>query len=353
MSAMPQSRAPGAFRRLSWPLAALLTAPLAAQQPGPATPRPELTVVDQVIATVNDAAILDSTLRQASTGAINRREAELGRPLRDAEAAAERGMELQALIDRHCLAQAAKTLGIIPPARVEELFQEELKQAEREQVRSLGSVQKFSQELKESGKTWETFEREQRLQKMQELTEQIAIYGRLQNQRNLFITPQMMRDFYRDNRDLFVYGERASVARVAFLVEGDEQAVMDTARALAEAWRKQPATSAVIAKGFPGARALADETGIHAGSTRTLRPYLVEFALQHPLDTVSEPIRDGSVVAVLRVIERRDARNGAFEDADVQAQIRQSLEQQVIKALRAKAIARSRLRTYIWPPTVR
>jgi hypothetical protein len=55
----------------------------------------------------------------------------------------------------------------------------------------------------------------------------------------------------------------------------------------------------------------------------------------------------------MKVLERRDAVNGSFEDPAVQAEIRRALDQNVIHILRQEAIERSRDRTYIWPAGIR
>lgn len=336
----PRTTAPTAL------LIALLPAALGlAQDPPPERPVP----IDQVIATVGDAAILRSTVDQAAAGEIRSREQELGRPLTDNELAIVRTRVLQRLIDQHCLAQAAKTLGVFPPSRIEEMFQEELKKIEREQVRQLGSMQRFSQELRDQRKTWDTFAREQRLETMSSLTEQFAVYGRLNNQRNLFITPRMMRDFYRANRDLlYVYGPQARLGSVAFLVRGDAAASLEQARQAADTWRAEDLSSAELAARFPGARPQPDEVGIGSPLKSGLKATWRDFALGNPTGTVSDPIREGDVIWVLKVLEQLAGRDSPFEDEAVQADIRRRLEQQVVELLKTQAILRSRLRTHVW-----
>jgi parvulin-like peptidyl-prolyl isomerase len=332
-----------------WTTAALILAGSVAAQTTP--PRqPDPVGIDQVVATVGDAAILRSTLTDVAAGRIRVLELDLGRPLREAELAAERNRALEQLIDQHCLAQAAKTLGVYPPSLIEERFQEQLYRAEQEQVRQLGgSYQRWSQELRQQGKTWQTFEREQRLEVMGELTKQIAIYDRLQNQRNLFITPRMMRDFYRENREqLYVHGPRVTLGVVAFLAGTDPDASTEQARAAAGLWRQEGLSSAELAARCPGARAPGDETGIGQDSKQALKPFMRDFALGQPAGTVSEPIREGGAIWLLKVLERQEGRNDPFEDAAVQADIRRRLEAQVVEVLLFQAIQRSRARTHVW-----
>lgn len=305
--------------------------------------------LDQVVSTVNDAAILMSTLRATVDGPIGVKQQELGRPLTPAESGWLHREALEKLIDAHCMAQAAKTLGILPPQRVEELVQERLKEATRERVRQLGGEQRFSQELREQGSNWQTFVRDERLQIMSVLTEQIAIYGRLQNQKNLFITPRMMRDFYQQNRQRYVHGPRALVAWVGFLVEGNREEILTRANAAAEAWDKEALTSQELSKRFPGARPMPDVDMGDEAAPSSLQPFVREFGLSNPAGKVAV-IPQENAVWVLRVQDVREASKGAFEDLLVQADIRRELEQDVMLRLRLDAVKRSRERTYVWLP---
>jgi hypothetical protein len=247
------------------------------------------------------------------------------------------------------MAQAAKTLGILPPARVEELVQERLREATREKVRQLGSELRFSQELREQGGSWQTFVRDERLQIMSQLTEQIAVYGRLQNQKNLFITPRMMRDFYQQNRQRYVHGPRALVSWVGFLIEGNREEMLAKAHAAAEEWGKEAITSLELSKRHPGARPQLDVTMGDEPAQHSMQPFVREFGLSNPAGKVGV-IPQENAVWVLRVQDVREASNGAFEDAWVQADIRRELELDVMLDLRRDAVKRSRERTFIWYP---
>jgi hypothetical protein len=309
-----------------------------------------IVVIDEVVSTVNDAAILASTVERTAGGAIRARELELGRSLTEAETLKERLKVLAKLIDEHSMAQATKTLGVLPPGRVEEVVQERLKQATREQVRQLGSELRFTQELKAQGQSWPSWERDQRLKIMSELAEGIAVWGRLQYQQNLFITPRMMREFYHKNRLQFVHGFLSTVARIGFFVEGDREAVLAGARKAAELWRTESLTSTEMTARFPAARAQPDLIDIGPDTPPDRVPqYVLDFAANQA-GTVSDPVAVGeNSVFVMKVLDHHEATNASFEDPQVQAAIRHALEQGVIRRLRDEAIQRSRDRTYIWP----
>jgi hypothetical protein len=330
-------------------IAALLAlAPLAAQDPpGDRPPKPveerRFVLVDRVVATVGDTAILQSKVMQTAAGDIRNREQQNGGRLNRNTMDFLFGMALERLIQQYQLAQAVKTLGILPPSRVEEIIQAEVQDAEKEQVRLLGSHQKLSEELVRQGRTWQSFERDTRLEKSSELTEQMTVQSRLQNQRNLFISPKMLRDFYNANQKDYVFGPHASLAVVQFV--GD---AAGKAPAAAKEWRDLDKTADEMAKQY-GARApkLLALEHINEASVSGLKTFMVRFALDHPQGTVSDPIVDEGTTWVLKVIERIDGRNGQFDDPEVQANLRHRLEDEVYHILKMQAVLRAGDRTYV------
>jgi hypothetical protein len=326
-------------------------AALAFGQQNQAPEKKNLVVIDEVVGTVNDAAILRTTLDKAVSGSIRGREQELGRPLTDQEAMQLRRQALTKLVDEHSMAQAARTLGVVPPARVEEIVQDGLKRATREQIRQLGSELRFTQELKDNGQSWPTWERDQRLRIMSELAEGIAVWGRLQQQRNLYITPRMMREFYYKNRLHFEHPATATVARIGFIVDTDRDKVLASAREAAELWRKEPLSSTDLAARCKGARPQADLIDLCPEIPPPGVPQdVIQFAAS-PAGTVSDPVMVGdSSIFVMKVVDRREGVHCSFEDPATQAEIRRALEQNVVNMVRREAVQRSRDRTYIWMP---
>jgi hypothetical protein len=303
--------------------------------------------IDAVIATVNDSAILESELRTATAGEIRARQLREGRQLAPAERTRVLAIELQKLIHKHQLAQSAKTLGVLPPDRIEAIFRDMLREEEAEQVRDLGSEQRFSQALEQRGRTWQTFYREQRIDKLYDIARQLTIGGRLQNQSNLFVTPRMLRDFYREHRDLFVHGAVAIVAEVAFV--GTQQ--QEHARAAAAIWAKESIGAETLARQFAdrGALRVTEQLRVDDRSRESLnRADLIDFALRGPKGAVSEPMLAGTAVRLVKILDYLPARDGRFEDPEVQLEIRERLEREVILDLEAQALQRASDRTYVW-----
>ncbi|MGE3174819.1 MAG: hypothetical protein AB7O97_19470 [Planctomycetota bacterium] len=313
--------------------------------------------LDRVVATVNDAVILESEVKTLTLGEIRSRERELGRQLTPEERGLLFLQRLGVQIDQHALAQAAKTLGIIPPDRVEQIYQDQLLQEERELERELGGMQRVADERARQGRTWQTFEREQRVNKMAQLTREMAVSLRLQNQRNLFITPRMMREFYRRNRDQFVHGGLALLGCVAFLGK-DAPAVATRA---AEVWRTEGLSPEELARRFEDQGAFAPELlRIDEAARKTRRADQVDFALAGPEGRVSEPLIEtdstgGTTrVRLWKVIDHVAERADAFDDPEVQSVIREHMEQQVLNQLLDQVLRRCRERTKVWrPPDLR
>jgi hypothetical protein len=84
----------------------------------------------------------------------------------------------------------------------------------------------------------------------------------------------------------------------------------------------------------------------------SLRPELAEFALKGPEGSVSEPFvraaNGGTVVELARVLEFVAARDGRFEDPDVQQEVRLMCEFRVVAEFRDQATERARQRTEVW-----
>jgi hypothetical protein len=322
-------------------LVAILRAPgPRAQDPqAPAAPRqPQPPVlVDAVVATVNDSTILLSELRTLAAGRIRTIEARSG-PLSGAEVQRIYRDELEERIDVYRMAQSAKTFGVVAPEQVEQLFRAELERDKQDQVRDLGSYLEFSRELQRQGRTWQAYEREQRIEKLYDFAQSFSVWRRIQKQQNLYLTPRMLRETYAANRDRFVRSAQARVALVSFRGP-NAQANAEQAAAM---WSLQNLTSRELAQRFPDALATQD---LNASS---LRPELREFGEAGPLNTVSPPMVRPGGVDVAKVIAYLPARNGKFEDREVQEELRELCHRQVLGEFRHQALERARARTEVW-----
>ncbi len=303
--------------------------------------------LDSVVATVNDAVILESEVTTLTIGVIRTREAELHRRLTPDERVRIFRQRLGEKIDQHALAQAAKTLGVIPPDRVEAILQEQLREDEREQIRELGSMQKLTEERRRQNQnsTWQAVEREQRIAKSADLTRQMAVSVRLQNQRNLFITPRMMRDFYRRHLDQFVHGASADLGTIAFQGPG----AAATAAEAAATWRKEDLQPEELAERFAARGAFLPEAlHLDDSSRKVRRVDQVDFALAGPKGRVADPIDLGGTFRLWKILAHYPSRNEPFDSPEVQRVIRDFMERDVVDQLLQQTIERSRQRTEVW-----
>jgi len=309
---------------------------LPAQDP-PDPRRPVL--VDAVVATVNDGAITLSELRNVADPFI-RREAALGK-LGKGEAEAFYQQALGELIDKHRLAQAAKTFGVFTPEQVEMFFQRELARQEQEQLRDFGSFPAITRELKRLGRTWPTVQSEKRIDIMSRFAKEFAVYMRLQKQSNLYLTPRMLRETYERERHLFVHG---AMARVSIVVFRGNDARASAEKATVE-WREQEIDGQQLAARYPGAIALSDK------AADTLAPELdaiKTFALAGPVGNISPPFESDGAVRIAKITLHLAERNGRFEDPAVQDELRARCEKRVVDEFVKQALDRAEFRTEVW-----
>jgi len=281
-------------------LPALFAVWLPAQEGPPTAPAQNREVlVDTVIATVNDAAIMLSTIRTQTAGTILAAERSIGRPLRTPEILTVFASALDREVERHSLAQSAKSFGIATPEQVEQLFSDEMKREEAEQVRDLGTWQEFSRELQRQGRTWQTYWREQRVEKMFQFAQDFAIRMRMQKQSNLFLTPKMLRETYRREKGRFVHGAEAEIAIAIFT---GPQAAEHAATAAAK-WAQEDISPRQLINGIDGATGTALPVVSHVtdSSREALASEMVDFALAGPLNQVSQPMPAGNGFHVVKI----------------------------------------------------
>ncbi len=306
---------------------------------GQARPSKPPVLVDGVIATVNDSPILLSELKTLVDGRIRGAEAREGQ-LSPKQRAELEQYELLRLLNKHRMAQAAKTFGDLPPEQVEQILRREIEREKQDQVREFGSPAGFSRELLRQGRTFASYEQDLRTDRLSDVAEELAIGRRLQRQTNLLVTPRMLRQAYAANRDYFVRPASAQVAQVRF--EGTD--ARKNAEAAAAEWRKTDLHARQIAGKHQG-------TAIPDVRVATLAPELAAvatFALAGPEDAVSEPIPFRGGFHVAKVTQFAAARDGRFEDPEVQAQLRRQCERDVQNEFTIQAYERAKQRTEAW-----
>lgn len=318
---------------------------LMAQGPAATAPRQRF-LVDGIFATVNDSAIMMSAVKDLAAGRI-RAETAKGQPLTQQRLELIYRQELDREIDRHRMAQAAKSLGTWTPQQVDEIVKSELLRDQQEQVRDLGSINAFSRELKRQGRDWPTWEGEQRIDKLNELFDELAVRQRLARRQNLFLTPRMLREAW-NNPQVQSRFQREAQAWVTQVQFAGPQAPAQAAAA-AELWRQQDLTARQLADQYPGARVVPP---VSAREMAADLAKVAEFALTGPAGAVSPPLPIGQQIAVAKVTEFRPGRNAKFEDEAVQAELRGICLRAVFEEFQLQALERARQRTEVWEPQV-
>lgn len=311
---------------------------LVAQRRG-APPPPKRLFVDSVVASVNDSAILQSRLFATVSGSVLGAEAQSGQPLAPQQIEMMMQRDLLAMISDYEMAQAARSFGDLPADRFDMILESQLEQDMEDRRRDLGGYGELSAELERTGQTRRTYANGRRIEKLQLLAEQFSIYERLRKQKNLYLTPRMLRETYAQYRDQFIREAMAMVSMVTF--RGPDAVAQ--AQQASELWADQVLTAREVAKKYPGS------TPLLSMRAKSLQPRLRTFALQGPLGNVSEPIpRGNGLVDVVKVMQFVPARDGKFEDPEVQAELRQIANQKVLQEFRAQALGRARQRTEVW-----
>ena len=324
--------------------ALVATTALSGQVPaGPAGQNgaPKRLFVDSIVASVNDSAILQSKLFQASEGDINGAERQLGRAPTFNEVRQIMVQTLRKRIGNYQMAQSARSFGNIPPDRFDMILESMLERDKQDRVRELGSWGALGDELERQGQTWPTYVEGVRIEHLQNLAESFAIYERLRKQSNLYLTPRMLRETYEQFRDRFVSDARAEVALVSFT--GPD--AKERAEEASDYWANHTMTARELADRYPGASALLSTPA------RSLPPKLRDFGLAGPEGNVSHPIPHDKVpdtFYIARIMRYLPARNGRFSDPEVQAQVRQIATEKVIAEFRMQAIKRAQQRTEVW-----
>lgn len=320
------------------------------QQPQPQTPQPQpqLTrppsswvLVDRVVKTVNDSAILESNLRTVAAGLIRAHISQHG-SITPAERQEIYERSLERLVDDYRLAKAAASLGPQSAEQIEQIVQSELQRAVLEQERDIG-VNEMSREFKRTNRTLAAVQSEQRIDLQKRIAEDMTVHRRLMRQGNLYVTPRMLREtFARFRKDFF---EREAAARVVGLRFRGEGA-RERAAAAAEMWRKEGLDLQQMAARFPNDTVIPELDATTLSSE--LAP-ITKFALAGPEGAVADPVPMGDGFLVARVSQFQSELHGHFEDPDVQRKLQTLCERLVRNEFHDEAMARAKDRTEVWP----
>src|SRR5689334_5788148 len=106
----------------------------------------------------------------------------------------------------------------------------------------------MSQELKRTNRTQQTYDQEQRTDKYRRVATELIIGRRIGGRTNLWLTPSMLREAYRQHRARFEHPVSASVVHVRF--QGPK--AKEQAEQAAEAWQREDVDAHRLADRFPG-----------------------------------------------------------------------------------------------------
>ena len=312
--------------------------------PGPPA-QPKGVPVDWVVATVNDSAILMSNVVTIAESRIKGFVREHG-----AISPADRKHILEGVLQNEVddlrLALAAKSFGVLTPEQIDQHVQAELEHDRQLKQRDFGSYTEFSQELKRTNRTLQAYEQEQRADKLRRVAGELTVGRRIGGRINLWVTPRMLLETYHSEQyhARFVHPASARVVQVRF--HGKDAA--EQAKAAAAQWRQTEIDARQLASRFPGSIAIGELSA--EDSLQNTLPEMAAFALAGPEGAVSEPVPFQGDFLVGRVTSHTPARNGRFEDPEVQTELRDLCFDRVVKELRQEGMQRTRERTEVWPP---
>lgn len=316
-------------------------APRTQPRPNAGAERQRPLLIDMVVATVNDSAILLSELRSVTKGTVRSLAAQ-GRRLAPSDEELLMRRELGKLVDKRRMALSIHSMGIYTPEQIDGYVKSVLEQERQEKQRDVGSMLALSQALKDEGRTWPTYEREQKLDKLHEFAEDATVRRRLGSSNGtLFLTPRMLRETYQRERASFVHPPHWRAAMIEF---GGPEA-KDHAASAAAAWALQPLNTRELAAGYTDVLS-AGEAG-DEGLAEHLKP-VAEFAEKGPAGAVSPPLQVGGSFYVVKILQYLPAENGRFEDPAVQARLRMVLQNRVRAEFEKQALDRAEERTVVW-----
>lgn len=299
---------------------------------------------DEVVRIIGDRVILRSTLdaEMAAQGADSL-EPDKRRML---EREILKGIQREQIWIEH-----GKSAGEQSPREFERLVERQVDDLLRRDIRSSGSRHRFNEEMLLSGDSYSELRRSHRDRVLETLARQRALTALYLTQ-GLVVTPREMKAYYDANYDRFHQDPSADIAWVSFPIGGDVEASRAKALEAAAAWRAEDMSSTDLAERFGGID-LGIKANIRQDESDRSIDMLKEFAASGAVGDVSEPTRTGSFFAVLRVESKREAVSLEFENAQVQAEIRERIARERQFASRNEVLMRRSVNIYMWPPESR
>lgn len=300
-------------------------------------------VADRVVAIINNDVIT-----QSEVDAFLGTRMILGGIVSPEDLARERQGAVKTLALQLLQTQAAKRLKI-DDRQIEEGVKERI---EKEEKRAGGSLA-LRHNIQSQGKSYTEWVQEQRNYELAERLQLAEIGYDVRPEREVVITPTMIRDFYRDNPQLFEAGPTTKGAQI--LLTDARYGDHEKAREKAEEVLK------LLAGGEPFedlARRFSDWRPEFGGSTRWVErgtgfPKPVEeFLFSNEPGTTSGAIELEDAYAVVRVLGKRPAGIRPLSDEETQLEITRNLQNAQRKKLLDGLTFRLASEAYVYPPNL-
>ncbi|MCA8957403.1 MAG: hypothetical protein KDC87_15110 [Planctomycetes bacterium] len=328
----------------------LLAAALTAQGKLPPTEHPRVPL-DRVLITVDNQVILESEVDEEYR---SRRSSQLQG---GAELTAQQDRQIYEMVKQKMRSEkvragAAMSKGGASPEQIDKFVEQRLKEIQQEHVRRFGSHNKMQEEMALLSSSVFMIERRDRERILRQLAvEDLQI--RLRDSVTLMITPKRLRQRYLEVQSRFRTAARCDLAILSFPIheDGEAAAVQAKAGAAAVRWRKDPLTSTEMAAAT-GAVALADRTGLTTAAAQRLPGFAADFVARAKTGEVSDPIRNGPAMWVMKLLRRQAGDAFRYDDSKVQDQLRNQLLNEAFRDLELRSILRDQDKVFIWeaPP---
>lgn len=235
--------------------------------------------------------------------------------------------------------QSAWSIRGSTPDRIQKILEKEMERRTKKQIQGAGSLNKMRQDMGLLSTSAYIRERREREDILLKLAEQDMMF-RLRDRLALMITPSMLRKHYARRRPEMQ--STGSVDLELVIVDGAAPGADQKAKEAVKLWTGSLLTGKEVAAKVGGV-ALAQKTG------DPLQPFLVEF-MKKPAGSVSPPIRKGTKLYVLKVVNRSAGNEFRWEDPAVQNFLRDELTRIELDRIDTR-MRRERQKTLkIWPP---
>jgi parvulin-like peptidyl-prolyl isomerase len=296
-------------------------------------------VVDGVAAIVNDAVITKSELDTEFKNQIVR-----GRFANPAEASKQR--VLVEMADQLLLAHAAKRLKV-DERQIEEGVKQRIAKAEKE----AGGPAALRSQIQSLGRTYDEWQKEQYDEELTRRLQDAELGHGIRPEREIVITPTMIRDAYRSDIETFrvgptVKGEKILLSDARY---GDREKALEKANELLRLIEKGRSFSDL-------ARLYSDFNPAYGGAMdwierRGLDKKTETFLFDSPTGAVSPPMEVEDGVAIVRVAGKRPAGIRPLSDPQTQLVITSKLRREQLEALLSALLLRLRSEAYLYPPS--